>query len=196
EDLLAGLLIRGQARDDLVEGALGVEHHRPQLARQLHALRREHVGLDPPRLARELLQAERGRQPLGRVDGDNGHLLTARRQAERQRGRRRRLADAPCTEADHDALALQARAQLLPPAGCHRGIVVPVQESPGPMRIPHGRLSRNRASEPPWKERPRSSHSPTRRAAWPRRRRRSTWLPPSRRRVIAFCAWTWTRRAT
>ncbi len=54
QDLIALALVGGEPRDYLVEGALAVEHHRPQLAVERDALLGEQGGLDPPRLARQL----------------------------------------------------------------------------------------------------------------------------------------------
>src|SRR5437660_8793314 len=141
EDLLALLLVACQPRDDLVEGPLGVEHHRPKLARHRHALRGEALRLYAARLPRELLEPEGAGQALRRVDGHHRHLAPAGGETECERRRGGRLADAAGAEADHDALAGQPSPQAAPAVGGHHGIVVGVQESQVPMRIPTGRLS-------------------------------------------------------
>ena len=64
--------------DELVEGALGVEHHRPQLALHLDPRGREQVGVDERGLVAELLQPERVGQPLGRVDRHHRDLAPGR----------------------------------------------------------------------------------------------------------------------
>jgi hypothetical protein len=69
--------VGGVALDELVEGALGVEHHRPQLPAHLDAGPGEALGLDATGLVVELLEAERLSEPAGGVDGENGHALPA-----------------------------------------------------------------------------------------------------------------------
>src|SRR6185437_12210577 len=113
QDLLAFGIVARQPSDDVVEGALAVEHHRPQLTLAVHPLRLEQLALDLCRLARQALQAERRRKARRRIDRDYGHLLAARGQAERDRRRRRRLADAAGAEADAHALALEALVQAI-----------------------------------------------------------------------------------
>ena len=99
EHRVAGALVRRVPVDQLVEGALGVEHHRPQLA--------VHAGVDAALLVAQLGQPERVGQPPRRVDRQHRHLLAARRHAERDRRRRGRLADAAGARADADLLALE-----------------------------------------------------------------------------------------
>ena len=70
EDRVARLLVGRVPFDQVVEGPLGVEHHRPQLAVA-------GVDLDLLLLVAELGQAERVGQPLGRVDRQHDHLLAA-----------------------------------------------------------------------------------------------------------------------
>ena len=94
---------RGFARrvplDQVVEGALGVEHHRPQLA--------VHVRLHAALLIAQLGQAERSGQPLGRVDREHRNLLPARGHPQRDGRRGSRLADPARARADADALPLE-----------------------------------------------------------------------------------------
>ena len=92
----------------VVERALGVEHHRPQLALHLDALGGEQRRVDPMLAdvrmsARALAQAQRRGQAPGGVDRDHGDLLPAGGKPERERGRCRGLADAAAAEADADA---------------------------------------------------------------------------------------------
>jgi len=54
--------------DELVEGRFGVQHHRPELAAHLDTGLLEELRVDPRRGVSELLQAERVRQALRRVD--------------------------------------------------------------------------------------------------------------------------------
>ena len=60
---------------------------------------------DAPRLAVELVEAERARQPRRRVDRDHRDALAAGGAAERDRRRHRRLADAAGADADAQAPA-------------------------------------------------------------------------------------------
>ncbi len=85
--------------DDLVEGPLRVEHHRPELALD--------VRLHEPLLVAQLGQPERVGEPLRGVDRQHGDLLAARGHAEGDRRGRGRLADAARARADADLLALE-----------------------------------------------------------------------------------------
>ena len=107
EDPVAGLLVGRLACDQLVEGRLRVEHHRPQLALHLDPLLLEQGRLDPARLVAELLQPERVRQPLRRVDRQHADLQPLRRHPGRDRRRGRRLADPAGAGADADRFALE-----------------------------------------------------------------------------------------
>ena len=71
EDLVARRGVGRELLDHLVEGALGVEHHRPQLALHLDPVGAEALGVDEPRLVAELLHPERVGEPLGGVDRDD-----------------------------------------------------------------------------------------------------------------------------
>ena len=71
EDLVARALVGREALDQLVEGALGVEHHRPQLAAHLDAVAGEARGVDEVRLVAQLVDAQRVGQPARGVDGDD-----------------------------------------------------------------------------------------------------------------------------
>ena len=95
--------------DQLVERALGVEHQRPQLAADLDAVVAEARGIDEPRLVAELLEPERVREPLGRVDRDHHHLQPALGHAHRQRGGRGGLPDPARPGADDDPAPLEQR---------------------------------------------------------------------------------------
>ena len=81
EDVVARCVVGREALDELVERALGVEHHRPQLAAHLDAVAGEAVGVDEARLVAELVEAERVGQPLGGVDRDDGDALRPPRRA-------------------------------------------------------------------------------------------------------------------
>ena len=115
EDLVARRRVGREPLDDLVERALGVEHHRPQLALHLDAVGLEARRVDEVRLVAQLGHPERVREPLRGVDGDHRDLHPARGHPHRQRGRRGGLADPAGTRADDDALALEQRNDR-----CHR----------------------------------------------------------------------------
>ena len=66
EHLVARARRRARAARSAVEGALGVEHHRPQLAVGLDAAGGQARGVDQPRLVAELLEPERGRRAASR----------------------------------------------------------------------------------------------------------------------------------
>jgi hypothetical protein len=100
EDLVAGLRVGREALDDVVERALGVEHHRPELAVERERL--DLAGVVP-----ELLEAEGVGQALGRVDRHDGDLEAAGGHAQRDGGRRGRLADPARSGADADPLAVE-----------------------------------------------------------------------------------------
>jgi hypothetical protein len=108
QDLVARALVGRQALDELVERALGVEHHRPQLAAHLQAVAGQALGRHEGGLVAQLRQPQRVGQALRRVDGHDGHAPALGRQADGQRSGRRRLAHAAGPGADDDALALQA----------------------------------------------------------------------------------------
>ena len=113
EHRVARALVGRVPLDQLVEGALGVEHHRPQLARPS---RRVHA----PLLVAQLAQPERVGEPPRRVDRQHRHLAPARRHAQRDRRRRRGLAHAARARADADLLALEPvldHSDLLQPIG-------------------------------------------------------------------------------
>ena len=64
------------SRDQLVEGRLGVEHHRPELAAaSRRPARSNSAGSTGARLVAELRQAERVGEPLRRVDREHRDLL-------------------------------------------------------------------------------------------------------------------------
>ena len=132
---------------------------------------------------------ESSRSPSAAASRSAGSIVTTATfcpraaEPERQRRRGRRLADAAGAEADADALARAgARAGR---RACSRASRIVVGASrPCADRSCACRNRRSLCEYPPdgfpaiehrslpWKERPRSSRSPTRRAAWPRRRRR------------------------
>ena len=109
EDLVARRGVGRELLDHLVEGALGVEHHRPQLALHLDPVGAEALGVDEPRLVAQLLHPERVGEALGGVDRDDRDPQPVGRHAHRERGRRGRLADAARAGADHDPLAVEQR---------------------------------------------------------------------------------------
>ena len=88
EDLVARRLGRRDPVDQRVEGALGVEHQRPQSPPARRA------AVDPARRVVEAVEPERVGQPPRRVDGDDGDALPAHRQPGGDGGRRGGLADA------------------------------------------------------------------------------------------------------
>ena len=107
QHLGARLLIGRQLFDDLVEGALGVEHHGPQLALHLEARGLEELGVHEVGLVAQLLQAQGVGEPPGGIDRDHRHLAALRRRAHGDRRGGRRLPDAAGPAADADALALE-----------------------------------------------------------------------------------------
>ena len=84
EHLVARARVGRQALDERVERALGVEHHRPQLALHLDAVGREARGVDEPRLVAELVEPERVGQPARRVDRHHRDPQAARGHAHRR----------------------------------------------------------------------------------------------------------------
>ena len=104
EHLVARALVRGQALDQLVERALGVEHHRPELAPELEAVLGEDLLLDAAGPVVERLEAERVGEPLRGVDRHHRDALAAGGHAHRDRRRGGRLADPAGAAADADAL--------------------------------------------------------------------------------------------
>ncbi len=106
-DLLGPRRARRDPLDQLVEGPLWVEHHRPQLALDPQALGGDPLGVDAPRLVGQLLESERVRESLGRIDRDHRDLQPAGRHAHRDRRRGRRLADPAGAGAHADPLSLE-----------------------------------------------------------------------------------------
>lgn len=84
--------------DDLVEGALHVEHHGVQFA-----ARRVVDALHPARDVVERVDAHRLGEPAGRVDREHDDLAAPLGRAQPQGGRRRRLPDTAGPAAHHDA---------------------------------------------------------------------------------------------
>ena len=107
EHLVTRRRVRRQALDQRVEGALGVEHQRPQLAADLDAVLAEALGVDEPRLVAELLEPERVGEPPRRVDRHHRDLEPALGHAHRDRGRRGGLPDAARAGAHHDPAAFE-----------------------------------------------------------------------------------------
>ncbi len=147
EHLVAGALVGGDAADQRVEGALGVEHRRPQLPLAVDPLGGQQRGIDPPRLVVELVDAERAGQPAGGVDRHDRHALPFACQPQGERRRRGCLAHAARARADAHALAAQPLRERWGGGPWHGGIVT-VQESDYHVRILTRRLSHYRASEP------------------------------------------------
>ena len=117
EDVVAGPRVGREVLDQLVEGALRVEHERPQLAAHVDAVGAEALRVDQARLVAELLQAERGREPARGIDGHHGDLLARGGGAHRERGGGGRLAHAAGAGADDDPAAgdqLLDRGQISP----------------------------------------------------------------------------------
>ena len=112
EDVVARALVGREALDDLVERALGVEHHRPELALHLDPRRLEHGRVDEPGLVAQLLEPEGVGQPLGRVDGHHRDLAPFGRHPHGDRRRDRRLAHASGPAADAHALVGQQLADV------------------------------------------------------------------------------------
>ncbi len=109
EDLVARGGVGRELLDHLVERALGVEHHRPQLALHLDPVGAEALRVDEHRLVAQLLHPERVGESLGGVDRDDRDPQPGGRHAHRERGRRRGLADAARPRADDDPLAFEQR---------------------------------------------------------------------------------------
>jgi hypothetical protein len=111
EDLVARALVGREPLDQRVERALGVEHHRPQLALHGHAVAREARRLDQDGVVAELAEPERGGEPARRIDGHHGDPQPALGHAQPERRGGRRLADAAGAGAHDDPLVLQERCQ-------------------------------------------------------------------------------------
>jgi hypothetical protein len=77
QDPVAGLVVGRMLLHELVEGRLGVEHHRPELALHLGAVALEELRVHLARLVVELAQPERVGEPLGWIDGQHRDLLAA-----------------------------------------------------------------------------------------------------------------------
>ena len=107
EDPLAGLLVGGVAAHELVEGRLGVEHHRPQLPLHLDPLALDQGRVDAPCLIAELLEAERVGEALGRVDRQHADLQAPGGHPGGDCRRGGRLSDPARARADADVLALE-----------------------------------------------------------------------------------------
>src|SRR3989442_8956961 len=138
-----------QPGDDVVQRALGVEHHRPQLAAHVHPRRGEGLRIEQPRLARELRQPERLGKPRGRIDGHRRDLGSGRGQPQRKRRRGRGLAHAASAHADAHVLSAQALTRARTLARGHVPILVLSCRNPRALcEYPPDGLCRNRASEP------------------------------------------------
>ena len=101
----------GVGDDEVVEGALGVEHQRPQLAGP--------VAVDAGRGAGEALEAEGVGQPLGRVDRDDDRPPPGPRRLEREDRGGGGLADAAGAAADEDAALHRRSSRSVGPAPSH-----------------------------------------------------------------------------
>ncbi len=126
-DLRARRLVRREAPDRAVQRALGVEHHRPQLAVARGRIR------DAVRLIGQAVDTERRGQAPRRVDRDDGHLAARAGEPQGERRRGRRLADTAGAEADHHAPSGQVRSQ--PVSAAHRPILFAGQELSRAIRI-------------------------------------------------------------
>ncbi len=96
---------RSALDDQVVPGALEVEHHREELALRLEAGGAQHVGRDPGLGVAQFAQPERGGQPARRIDGEHQRLAPQLRALERQRRGDGRLPDSPGPHTDDHALA-------------------------------------------------------------------------------------------
>jgi hypothetical protein len=114
QDAFGRLEARREARHELIERALRIEHHRVELASGSAA---EPVERDACRLGSKLRHAERVLQALGGVDRQQRDLTAAQGRGQRQRRRHRRLAHAAAAEAEQHLSLLQQR---LDPT--HRGV--------------------------------------------------------------------------
>ena len=123
---MAGLVrASGVPAHEVVEGALGVEHHRPQLARPWFPGGGGHqVGL-----VAHAAYPEGVRQPAGRVDGDHTGTQASPSAPGRERGGGGRLADPARSHAhDHDVAPARAAGQVIgttsgwPSHGCLKGV--------------------------------------------------------------------------
>src|SRR5437763_10075388 len=120
EDLLASRTVGCQLSDGVIESALGVQRHRPQLAIDPRSLCRQGGDVDGPGLAGELTQPERLRQPRGGVDRDDSDARAASGDPQRERRRGRRLAHAARAHADADALCAHPLEHIAVLASGHR----------------------------------------------------------------------------
>ena len=98
EDAARGGLVGGVAGDELVEGALHVEDHGPELARRRHS----GTGGESPRPAREPPQPEAGGEAPRGVDGAHQDPAAAAGGAQREGGGGGGLAHAPGAADDED----------------------------------------------------------------------------------------------
>ena len=105
QDALRALGRRREADDDVVEGPLGVEHHRRERARARDALLREHARRYLLLVGRHLAQAEAVREAPRGVDREAEHPLASARGVQREGGGAGRLADAARAHAHHDTMA-------------------------------------------------------------------------------------------
>ena len=105
EDAVRGRRVGRVPAHEVVPRLLRVEHRGPQLAARLDARGLQHLVRHPVRFVADAVEAERGREPAGGVDGEHERLAAeAGRGTERGRGRHRRLADTAGAAADHDLL--------------------------------------------------------------------------------------------
>jgi hypothetical protein len=109
QDPLARLAALGESVNEIVEGALHVEHHRRQLSRLAHAESPQRVALERLGLVAERLDAERVGQAPGRIDGEHQGAPSTARGLEGEGRRHRGLADAATSHADGDAAAHEKR---------------------------------------------------------------------------------------
>ena len=97
------LLVLRVLRDELVERRLRVEHERVEstVHRGVVVAAPERPR-DLVRRVREVLEPERVRESLGRIDGDDHRVAPTARAFDRERRRGRRLAHAAGAAAHHD----------------------------------------------------------------------------------------------
>ena len=129
EDALGDRRARRDARDQVIEGALGVERQRLERRRRRRRARRA-------RLARQLAEAERVLQAARRIDGDHRGGAAALAPAHRQRRGGGGLADPAGADADDQALREQRRRAPSRVSAAH------ASASPRSSAAPHARRAR------------------------------------------------------
>jgi len=107
EDAIADLRAGCVLRDQCVEGALGVEHHRVELTARRQPMTLEELGRHALLVHRHLVEPEAVREPTRGVDRQAQHLAALRRRMQRERGRGGRLADTAAADGHHHPMLRQ-----------------------------------------------------------------------------------------